>query len=81
MWFQTQAPDDPYVLASKVPGYWFHCPDVAAIDEQLMELARWAGPSSGLTPDRKNAARQDIDRLLDVRLVLAEAAGVEPARV
>lgn len=73
MRFQTSPPESlEDMFASVVPGYWFHCPDVAAVDECLAELLSWTSPTSGLVPARQRAARHDMDRLLDLRLALGE---------
>jgi hypothetical protein len=70
MWFQTVPPDPVNVVRSVLPGYWYRCPDVAAVDRHLAELCAHLGPLSGLTESRRAATRADIDRLLDERAFL-----------
>ena len=74
MWYQTINPDPVETVGSVLPGYHFHCPDVASVDQHLAELRGHIGPGSNLTPERKESARQDIDRLLERRLYLMLAS-------
>ena len=57
-----------------LPGYHFHCPDLTKVDQYIGQLWEQTGPRSNLTPKRKEAARQDIDRLLERRLYLMLAS-------
>jgi hypothetical protein len=70
MWYQSVDPDPLEAVSSVLPGYHFHCPDVASLDQHILELRGHIGPDSNLVPKRKEAARQDIDRLLERRLYL-----------
>jgi hypothetical protein len=71
MWYQTVDPDPVETVSSVLPGYHLHCPDVASVDQHIAERWEHLGPRSNLTPKYKEAARQDIDRLLlDRRLYL-----------
>jgi hypothetical protein len=70
MWYQSVDPDPLEAVSSVCPGYHFHCPDVASVDQHIAELRDHIGPGSNLMPTRKVAARQDIDRLLERRLYL-----------
>jgi hypothetical protein len=70
VWFQTAAPDPIDTVSSVVPGYHFHCPDIAAIDKHIAELRALCGPNSNCTEVRKAAFRRDVDRLLERRLYL-----------
>lgn len=70
MWYQTVNPDPVEAVSSVVPGYHFHCPDVETVDQHIAELRRHLEPDSGLTPERKQASRRDIDQLLERRLYL-----------
>ena len=74
MWYQSVDPDPLEAVSSVLPGYHFHCPDVASLDLHIAELRGHAGPDSNLMPQRKAAARQDIDRLLERRLYLMLAS-------
>lgn len=70
MWYQTVNPNSIEAVASVLPGYHFHCPDTATVDQHIAQLVRYMEPGSNLTIPRKEAARQDIDRLLERRLYL-----------
>jgi hypothetical protein len=70
MWYETTDPDPAETVTSVVPGYHFHCPNVASVDQHLAELCTHIGPGSNLVPSRQDDARRDIDRLLDRRLYL-----------
>jgi hypothetical protein len=74
MWYQTVDPDPLEAVSSVLPGYHFHCPDVATVDQHIAELRGHLQPSSNLTARRKEAARHDIDRLLERRLYLMIAS-------
>lgn len=66
---------DPFELVhSVIPDRSYHCPDLPAVDAHLSTLSRDLGPAASTTSQRKRAARQDIDRLLDRRLYLALVA-------
>jgi hypothetical protein len=70
MLYQSVDPDPVEAVSSVLPGYHFHCPDVATVDLHIAELRRHIAPDSNLMPQRRAAARQDIDRLLERRLYL-----------
>jgi hypothetical protein len=74
MWYQSVDPDPLEAVSSVLPGYHFHCPDVASVDLHIAELRGYIGPDSNLMPKRRAAARQDIDRLLERRLYLMLAS-------
>jgi len=74
MWYQTAEPDPAEAVNSVLAGYYFHCPDVASVDQHIVELRDHVGPRSNLTPRRQDDARRDIDRLLERRLYLMLAA-------
>jgi hypothetical protein len=68
--YQTTPPDSADVVTSALAGYYYACPDLAAVDANLAELLRHLGPGSNWAESRKRKARIDIDRLLDRRLYL-----------
>jgi hypothetical protein len=70
MLYASDAPDPADTVSSVLPGYRFHCPDIATVDRHIAERREHMGPRSNLTPKFKEAARQDIDRLLERRLYL-----------
>jgi hypothetical protein len=70
MLYGTDDPDPADTVSSVLPGYRFHCPDIASVDLHLAERREHIGPRSNLTPRFREAARQDIDRLLERRLYL-----------
>jgi hypothetical protein len=70
MLYQTVEPDPVETVSSVLPGYYFHCPNATSVDQHIAEPQEHAGPRSNLTPKFKEAARQDVDRLLDRRLYL-----------
>ena len=70
MVYGTDQPDPAETVSSVLPGYRFHCPNVASVDRHIAERREHMGPRSNLTPKFKEAARQDIDRLLERRLYL-----------
>lgn len=75
MHYQTVAPENVEMVASVVDGYYFACPDLAALDAHLVDLRnRFLGPDSNITDERKAKARTDIDRLLERRLYLQMTA-------
>jgi hypothetical protein len=74
MWYQTIDPDPLEAVSSVLPGYHFYCPDVATVDQHIAELRGHLQPSSNLTARRKEAARRDIDQLLERRLYLMIAS-------
>jgi hypothetical protein len=74
MWYRTVDPDPLEAVSSVLPGYHFHCPDVTSVDHHIVELRGHMRPGSNLMPGRKEAARQDIDRLLERRLFLMLAS-------
>jgi hypothetical protein len=74
MLYQTVAPDPVDTLNSVLPGYYFPCRNVTSVDQHITERREHMGSRSNLTPKFKEAARQDIDRLLDRRLYLMLAS-------
>ena len=70
MLYGSDVPDPADTVPSVLPGYRFPCPDIASVDRHIAERREHMGPQSNLTPKFKEAARQDIDRLLDRRLYL-----------
>jgi hypothetical protein len=70
MMYGTDDLDPADTVSSVLPGYRFHCPDIASVDRHIAERREHMGPRSNLTPKFKEAARQDIDRLLERRLYL-----------
>jgi hypothetical protein len=74
MLYRTVDPDPLDTVSSVLPGYHFHCPNVTSVDHHIAVRREHMGPGSGLTPQYKDAARQDIDRLLDRRLYLTTVA-------
>ena len=73
MLYRTVAPDPIDTVSSVLPGYYFHCPDSISVDRHIAERREHMGPLSNLTPKFKEAARQDVDLLLDRRLYLMRA--------
>ena len=78
MLFRSVAPDPVDTVSSVLPGYHFHCPNVSSVDQHIAERLAHLGPRSNLTPKYKDAARQDIDRLLDRRLYLMSVSLADP---
>jgi hypothetical protein len=78
MVYSTVAPDPLDSVSSVLPGYYFHCPDAFSVDRHIAERREHMGPLSNLTPKFKEAARQDVDRLLDRRLYLMSACLADP---
>jgi hypothetical protein len=78
MVYSTVAPDPLDTVSSVLPGYYFHCPNTITVDRHI--ATRWGhmGPLSNLTPKYKEAARQDVDRLLDRRLYLMRVQLADP---
>jgi hypothetical protein len=70
MLYGSDAPDPVDTVSSVLPGYRFHCPNVASVDRHIAERREHMGPRSNLMPRFREAARQDIDRLLERRLYL-----------
>ncbi|TWF78036.1 hypothetical protein FHX44_113955 [Pseudonocardia hierapolitana] len=70
MLYGSDVPDPADTVPSVLPGYRFPCPDIASVDRHIAERREHMGPRSNLTPKFKEAARQDIDRLLERRLYL-----------
>jgi hypothetical protein len=70
MVYSTVAPDPLDSVSSVLPGYYFHCPDTFSVDRHIADRREHAGPLSNLTPKYKEAARQDVDLLLERRLYL-----------
>jgi hypothetical protein len=70
MVYSTVAPDPLDSVSSVLPGYYFHCPDAFSVDRHIAERREHAGPLSNLAPKYKEAARQDVDLLLERRLYL-----------
>ncbi|HZZ49822.1 MAG TPA: hypothetical protein VFE65_23265 [Pseudonocardia sp.] len=79
MWYQSADPDPLDTVSSVVPGYRYHCPDIASVDKHIAELRMQVGPDSNLTDIRKESFRADIDQLLERRLYLALTAGPQAA--
>jgi hypothetical protein len=80
-WFEMNfmsmpTPDHIDVVVSTIPGYYYPCPTLEAVDQHLRDLLAMLGPSSNLTDTRKRAVRIDVDRLLERRsyLMLVNAA-------
>jgi hypothetical protein len=71
IYFQSSDPDPVEWVSSVIPGYRFHCPDVATVDGHISLLLATCGPDSNLMPARKTAWRRDIDALLERRTWLA----------
>jgi hypothetical protein len=83
MLYQTADPDPLVTVSSVLRGYHFPCPDLASVDQHIAKLREWIGPDSNLTPTRQDAARRDIDRLLERRMYLmlaGEAPGAAARR-
>ncbi len=80
MLYRTVDPDPVDTVSSVLPGYHFPCPNVPSVDQHIAERREHAGPHSNLTPKYKEAARQDIDRLLDRRLYLMRVCLADPAQ-
>jgi hypothetical protein len=78
MLYGTDAPDPVDTVSSVLPGYRFPCPNVDSVDRHIAERREDMGPRSNLTPKFKEAARQDIDRLLDRRLYLMTVHLADP---
>jgi hypothetical protein len=78
MLYGTDVPDPADTVSSVLPGYRFHCPDIASVDHHLAERREHMGPHSNLTPKFKEAARRDIDRLLERRLYLMTVHFADP---
>jgi hypothetical protein len=78
MLYGTDDPDPVAAVSSVLPGYRFPCPDLASIDRHIAERREHMGPRSNLTPAFKEAARQDIDRLLERRLYLMTVHLADP---
>jgi hypothetical protein len=78
MLYKTVAPDPLDTVSSVLPGYYFHCPNTISVDRHIAERWRHMGPLSNLTPKYKEAARQDVDRLLDRRLYLMNVCLADP---
>jgi hypothetical protein len=78
MVYSTVAPDPLDSVSSVLPGYYFHCPDAFSVDRHIAERREHMGPLSNLTPKFKEAARQDVDRLLDRRLYLMSVCLADP---
>jgi hypothetical protein len=78
MLYSTVAPDPLDSVSSVLPGYHFHCPDAISVDRHIAERREHMGPLSNLTPKYKEAARQDVDRLLDRRLYLMRVCLADP---
>jgi hypothetical protein len=78
MVYRTVAPDPLDAVSSVLPGYYFHCPDAISVDRHIAERREHMGPLSNLTPKFKEAARQDVDRLLDRRLYLMRVRLADP---
>jgi hypothetical protein len=78
MLFGSDAPDSVDTVSSVLPGYRFHCPNVASVDRHIAERREHMGPRSNLMPRFREAARQDIDRLLERRLYLMTVQVAEP---
>ncbi|GAA0938040.1 hypothetical protein [Pseudonocardia zijingensis] len=78
MLYRTDSLDPVDTVASVLPGYRFHCPDVASVDRHIAERLEHMGPRSNLMPKFREAARQDIDRLLERRLYLMTVELTDP---
>jgi hypothetical protein len=78
MLYATDDPDPADTVSSVLPGYRFHCPDIATVDAHIAERREHTGPRSNLTPKFKEAAWQDIDRLLERRLYLMTVHHADP---
>ena len=78
MLYETVAPDPLDTVSSVRPGYHFHCPNTTSVDRHIAERREHMGPLSNLMPKYKEAARQDIDRLLDRRLYLMRVCLADP---
>jgi hypothetical protein len=78
MLYGSDAPDPADTVPSVLPGYRFPCPDIASVDRHIAERREHLGPRSNLTPALKEAARRDIDRLLERRLYLMTVQLADP---
>jgi hypothetical protein len=78
MLYSTVAPDPLDSVSSVLPGYHFHCPNTISVDRHIAERWGHTGPLSNLTSKYKEAARQDVDRLLDRRLYLMRVCLDDP---
>jgi hypothetical protein len=72
--YSRQAPDPANTVASAVPGYWYVCPSVAAVDGHIRELAWQVEHAENRTARRRAALREHIDPLLDRRLYVEMCA-------
>jgi hypothetical protein len=70
MWYTSTNPDPAETVSSVLPGYYFRCPDVTTVDGHIHEMRTLVDPRSNVTEPRRQAARRDIDRLLERRLYL-----------
>jgi hypothetical protein len=78
MLYGTDEPDPVDTVISVLPGYRFPCPNLASVDRHIAERREHMGPRSNLTPKFKEAARLDIDRLLERRLWLMTIHRADP---
>jgi hypothetical protein len=78
MLYRAVDPDPIDTVSSVLPGYRFHCPNVTSVDQHIVQRWEHTGPRSNLTPKYKEAARRDIDLLLDRRLYLMIIARADP---
>ena len=78
MLYGTDEPDPVDTVISVLPGYRFPCPNLASVDRHIAERREHMGPRSNLTPRFKEAARQDVDRLLERRLYLMTVHLTDP---
>jgi hypothetical protein len=78
MLYGSDAPDPVDTVSSVLPGYRFHCPNVASVDRHIAERREHIGPRSNLMPRFREAARQDIDRLLERRFYLMTVHLADP---
>lgn len=69
--YHTTVPDTPDVVRSVMDGYYYRCPDVAAVDKCVASLwVEFLDVRSNVSPRRREQARLDVDRLLERRLYL-----------
>ncbi|HEY3649050.1 MAG TPA: hypothetical protein VGL33_13835 [Streptosporangiaceae bacterium] len=58
-------------MSSVLPDLYYQCPNIASVDQHIVELCVQLGNQPPLADaQRRQALREDIDRLLDRRLYL-----------
>lgn len=75
----SRQPDPALYVYSSVRGFFYYCPDAAAVDAHLIEVLGHLGPASNLTASATAHALRDVDQLLDRRAFL-QVVGESPTR-